>query len=76
VSAAEAERMSEQAKIDLVLLPGVSTAEQVSHLSGRGVGMDVVQSAIGRLGGRVQISTTPGRGTTVVLTIPATGTAK
>jgi two-component system, chemotaxis family, sensor kinase CheA len=57
---------------DLIFLPGLSTAEQVSNISGRGVGMDVVRSNIQRMGGRVSIRSTPGQGSIFTLTLPLT----
>ncbi len=61
------------AEIDnLLFLPGFSTAGQVSSLSGRGVGMDVVKSAISALGGRIAISSSPGRGTCFSISLPLT----
>jgi two-component system chemotaxis sensor kinase CheA len=56
----------------LLFLPGFSTADKVTDLSGRGVGMDVVRSAIQSLGGRVNISSTPGKGTTLSISLPLT----
>ncbi|HLQ20402.1 MAG TPA: chemotaxis protein CheA [Tabrizicola sp.] len=56
----------------LLFLPGFSTAEKVTDLSGRGVGMDVVRSAIQGLGGRVNISSVPGKGTTFSISLPLT----
>lgn len=57
---------------NLLFLPGFSTADQVSDLSGRGVGMDVVRSSIQALGGRVVIQSDPGRGTTFSISLPLT----
>jgi len=57
---------------NLLFLPGFSTASEVSDLSGRGVGMDVVKSAILALGGRVSIQSTPGSGTTFTISLPLT----
>ncbi|MCT4610234.1 MAG: chemotaxis protein CheA [Pelagimonas sp.] len=57
---------------NLLFLPGFSTAGQVSNLSGRGVGMDVVKNAVQALGGRVSISSTPGKGTTFTIVLPLT----
>lgn len=57
---------------NLLFLPGFSTADQVSNLSGRGVGMDVVRSAIQALGGRVSITSTAGAGTTFSISLPLT----
>lgn len=54
----------------LVCTPGFSTAEQVSDISGRGVGMDVVRSAIQALGGTLAIDSTPGKGTDITLNLP------
>ncbi|EAR52520.1 Chemotaxis histidine protein kinase [Oceanicola granulosus HTCC2516] len=61
------------AEIDnLLFLPGFSTSSVISSLSGRGVGMDVVKTAIAALGGRVSIATRPGAGTTFSITLPLT----
>ncbi len=57
---------------NLLFLPGFSTATVVSDLSGRGVGMDVVRTAIQALGGRITISSTPGIGTTFSISLPLT----
>lgn len=57
---------------NLIFLPGFSTAKQVSALSGRGVGMDVVQSAITALGGRIKIFSTPGQGSQFSISLPLT----
>ncbi|MFT3973827.1 MAG: chemotaxis protein CheA [Amaricoccus sp.] len=62
-----------EAEIDgLLFLPGFSTARQVSDLSGRGVGMDVVKASIAALGGRIVIASTSGRGTTFSISLPLT----
>lgn len=61
------------AEIDsLLFMPGFSTAQAVSNLSGRGVGLDVVRSAVTSLGGRVAISSTPGQGTEFTVSLPLT----
>ncbi len=57
---------------DLIFAPGLSTAGEVSSLSGRGVGMDVVKHNIQRLGGRVEVRSEPGKGTTFVIVLPLT----
>ena len=57
---------------NLILSPGFSTAETVSHLSGRGVGMDVVSENVKKLGGRVSIESRAGQGCTFTLTLPLT----
>lgn len=61
------------AEIDqLLFLPGFSTADQISNLSGRGVGMDVVKTQITALGGRISIESTPGVGSTFSISLPLT----
>ena len=64
--------LSEQEIDNLLFLPGFSTASEVSNLSGRGVGMDVVKNAVAGLGGRVSISSAPGTGTTFTIVLPLT----
>ena len=57
---------------NLIFAAGFSTAEVVSNVSGRGVGMDVVRQNVKELGGRITIESTPGKGTTFILTLPLT----
>ncbi len=57
---------------NLLFLPGFSTAQSVSNISGRGVGMDVVKRSIQALGGRISISSAPGQGSTFTLSLPLT----
>ena len=57
---------------NLIFLPGFSTAAAVSNISGRGVGMDVVKRSIQALGGRISISSQPGKGSTFTLSLPLT----
>ena len=57
---------------NLIFLPGFSTAETVTDVSGRGVGMDVVRRSIQALGGRISISSIPGKGSTFTLSLPLT----
>ena len=57
---------------NLIFLPGLSTAEQVSTLAGRGVGLDVVASAIHALGGTIDVETAPGKGTSFIMSLPVT----
>ncbi|MCU0861502.1 MAG: chemotaxis protein CheA [Methanomassiliicoccales archaeon] len=66
----EADRMDDRAKVNLVFLPGFSTAEKVTDISGRGVGMDVVKTKIQGLGGFVKIDTVAGKGTKFTLKLP------
>lgn len=67
-----AARMQEQEISQLIFLPGFSTAEKVSNVSGRGVGMDVVKTNIEKIGGSVDLQTRPGFGTTIKIKIPLT----
>jgi two-component system chemotaxis sensor kinase CheA len=57
---------------ELIFMPGFSTAEQTTDLSGRGVGMDVVRRNIKELGGNVALASAPGKGTTTTITLPLT----
>ena len=72
IAETEAARLSEREMLELIFLPGFSTKDQVSELSGRGVGMDVVRSAVQQLRGRVDIATRPNQGTTLTLELPLT----
>ncbi len=67
-----AEDLSPEQLASLVFQPGISTAESISELSGRGVGMDAVRATIESLGGQVEISTQRGRGTTTAMVVPIT----
>jgi two-component system chemotaxis sensor kinase CheA len=58
--------------LQLIFLPGFSTADQVTNVSGRGVGMDVVRTNVERIGGKVELDSHPGKGTTLRLRIPLT----
>ncbi len=66
------EVVSQKDLLDLVFTPGISTREEVSETSGRGVGMDVVRTNLTRLGGVVDVESSLGRGTTVSMTLPIT----
>src|SRR2546421_12923758 len=68
----EAARLTEAEILDFIFRPGFSTAEQVTEVSGRGVGMDVVQSVLHRLKATISVDTRPGRGTTFRLKLPLT----
>ena len=64
--------MSDEEIISLVFLPGFSTSEKVTDVSGRGVGMDVVRERITALGGTVRVTSQRGEGTTVTIQLPLT----
>lgn len=66
------EALSDREKMNLIFLPGLSTAEKVSDVSGRGVGMDVVKSNLEKLGGQVDLESSLGRGTRVRIKLPLT----
>ena len=72
ITQAEAARMNEREMLHLIFKPGLSTAKQVSNISGRGVGMDVVKTYIERIGGTVDILSKPDEGTTIRIKIPLT----
>ena len=72
VTAEQASRMSDREIVNLILLPGFSTAEKLTKVSGRGVGMDVVKTHIERIGGTVDVQSKPGQGVTVRMKIPLT----
>lgn len=70
VSESEAMKLSKDETIALLGTPGLSTAKEVTDISGRGVGMDVVIRQVEDVGGTVKITTESGKGTTIILTIP------
>ncbi|AKF81428.1 CheA signal transduction histidine kinase [Myxococcus fulvus] len=70
ITAVQAASLSEREAIELIFRPGFSTREQVSELSGRGVGMDVVKRKVETLGGSVGVNSRIGRGTTITLRLP------
>jgi two-component system, chemotaxis family, sensor kinase CheA len=72
VTEEQSRTMSEREIFDLVFLPGFSTAEKVTEVSGRGVGMDVVRSGIMALGGTIAIASAPGTGSTIRIELPLT----
>jgi two-component system chemotaxis sensor kinase CheA len=72
VTAEQADRLNERELVNLVFLPGFSTADKVTQFSGRGVGMDVVRINIEKIGGTVAIDSRHGRGTTIKMKIPLT----
>jgi two-component system chemotaxis sensor kinase CheA len=72
LSEEQAAALSDDDALRLIFRPGFSTKEQVSEVSGRGVGMDVVKNALEQIGGTVDIQSTVGGGTTVTLRLPLT----
>jgi len=64
--------MSEKQKIELIFLPGFSMAKEITDVSGRGVGMDVVTTNIESLGGIIELDSTPGEGTDIQIKLPLT----
>jgi len=71
-TAAMAERLSEAELLDFLFLPGFSTKDQVTEVSGRGVGLDVVQSMVQAVRGSVRVTSQPGQGTRFLLLLPIT----
>ncbi|MBL9169398.1 MAG: chemotaxis protein CheW [Verrucomicrobiales bacterium] len=72
ITADQASRMSERETFNLIFLPGFSTAEKITNVSGRGVGMDVVKTNIEKIGGSVDVLSEPNNGTTIKIKIPLT----
>ena len=72
MSAEELDRMDDTQIINLIFIPGFSTASEVTSVSGRGVGMDVVKTNIEKIGGMVDLQSTVGKGTTLKVKIPLT----
>ncbi len=72
LTANEAAEMSKRELLNLIFVPGFSTAESVTNISGRGVGMDVVRTNVTKLKGIIEIDSEPGRGTVITLKLPLT----
>jgi two-component system, chemotaxis family, sensor kinase CheA len=72
ITAKHAAQQSERALLQLLFLPGFSTASKITNVSGRGVGMDVVRTNVEKIGGKVEIDSRAGKGTTLRLRIPLT----
>ena len=70
--AEQVEGLSEAEALNLIFLPGLTTAETATNLSGRGVGMDVVKTQVEKIGGAIDIATRRGVGTTITIRIPLT----
>jgi two-component system chemotaxis sensor kinase CheA len=68
----QAKAMSDKERVNLIFLPGFSTADKVTDVSGRGVGMDVVKTNLDKLGGVVDIDSSIGQGTTINIKLPLT----
>ncbi|MBV8487515.1 MAG: chemotaxis protein CheA, partial [Planctomycetaceae bacterium] len=71
-TASVASRLSESEVLDFLFLPGFSTKEKVTEISGRGVGLDVLQSMVQAVRGSVRVSSQPGKGTRFILQLPIT----
>ena len=72
ITADQLQSMSDYDKLALIFLPGVSTAEKLSNVSGRGVGMDVVKTNLDKLGGKVEIESAIGKGSSFRIKLPLT----
>ncbi|HEY4371371.1 MAG TPA: chemotaxis protein CheA [Burkholderiales bacterium] len=72
ISQEEANTLDERASLNLIFLPGFSTKSEISEVSGRGVGMDVVMTNIRRLKGRIDLSSKVGQGSKVTISLPLT----
>jgi chemosensory pili system protein ChpA (sensor histidine kinase/response regulator) len=72
LSGAVAEATTDKEAFALIFLPGFSTASEVSEVSGRGVGMDIVKAAVNKLQGTVTVDSTPGKGTSFTIRLPTT----
>ncbi|MBY0282983.1 MAG: chemotaxis protein CheA [Sphingomonas sp.] len=71
-SEAQLRALSDCAKLDLIFEPGVTTKNEVTAISGRGVGMDVVRANIEQIGGRIDLSNSPGKGLVIAIHVPLT----
>ena len=72
ISPEEAAQLDDRQSLNLIFLPGFSTKTEVSNLSGRGVGMDVVKTNITHLKGRIELTSVPGRGSMFTIILPLT----
>jgi two-component system chemotaxis sensor kinase CheA len=72
VSQEQADRMTDREAVQLIFAPGLSTAQQLSDVSGRGVGMDVVRANVEKINGSVEVETRKGHGTTFTIRLPLT----
>ncbi|TCJ13433.1 chemotaxis protein CheA [Parasulfuritortus cantonensis] len=72
IDAEAANSLDDRQSLQLIFLPGFSTKDQISSVSGRGVGMDVVKTNINKLNGKIDIESIPGQGTTLTISLPLT----
>lgn len=72
MSAEQLKEMMDREVLDIIFLPGFSTSDTVSDVSGRGVGMDIVKTNLQKIGGNIDIATDIGKGTTFIIRIPLT----
>ncbi|HEX8979331.1 MAG TPA: chemotaxis protein CheA [Parasulfuritortus sp.] len=72
IDAEAANSMDDKQSLQLIFLPGFSTKDQISSVSGRGVGMDVVKTNISRLNGKIDVESVPGEGSTFTISLPLT----
>ncbi|MEK7483663.1 MAG: chemotaxis protein CheW [Planctomycetota bacterium] len=72
ITSQETKKMTDQEKINLIFIPGFSTSESISSVSGRGVGMDVVKHNIEGIGGKIEIASVVDKGTTITIVLPLT----
>ena len=72
ISEEEANTLDERQSLNLIFLPGFSTKSQISDVSGRGVGMDVVKTNIQKLNGSIEIRSEPGKGSVFIISLPLT----
>jgi two-component system chemotaxis sensor kinase CheA len=72
ITAERAAQSSERELLQLIFVPGFSTAPAVTNVSGRGVGMDIIRTNVEKIGGKVELDSCPGKGTTLRLRIPLT----
>jgi len=70
ISSADAEKMSRNQLLNLIFLPGFSTAKQITEISGRGVGMDIVKSNIAKINGNIMIESEVDKGTKMIIQLP------
>lgn len=72
ITAADAERLTPSQTYQLIWEPGFSTAEKITEVSGRGMGMDIVRSKIEQLSGAIELESQPGQGATITIKLPLT----